>query len=142
MFHATTLKLSSWIVPSGTVLAAFAIALFAGACTASPSEAVVTEANNGQGVQVSSGQVLSVSLTANPSTGYSWEVSAINAEILQQMGDPEFKSDSTLVGAPGKQLIRFKVVAKGEGKLELVYHRPWEKNTPPVSTFSINVTAQ
>jgi inhibitor of cysteine peptidase len=142
MFHTITPKRSSWIAPSGTILAALAIALFAGACAASPSEAVITEANDGQRVQLSSGQVLSVNLTANPSTGYSWEVSAINAEILQQMGDPEFKSDSTLVGAPGKQLIRFKVVAKGEGKLELVYHRPWEKDTPPERTFSVNVTAQ
>lgn len=133
---------SNRIVLPGLILAALAVMLLTAACTSTPSEMTVTEANNGQAVQVNSGQTLTVNLEANPSTGYSWEVSAINANILQQAGDPEFKSDSTLVGAAGKQLLHFKVLAKGEGKLELVYHRPWEKDKPPERTFSINVTAQ
>ena len=142
MLHIMSDKHPNRLVLPGMILAALAVALFAEACTPTPTEATVTEANNGQRVQVSSGQVLSINLEANPSTGYSWQVSAISSNILQQTGDPEFKSDSTLVGAPGKQLIRFKVIAKGEGKLELVYHRPWEKDTPPERTFSVNVTAQ
>ncbi len=108
----------------------------------SAAETWLTEVNAGQRVQVSSGQVLGINLEANPSTGYSWEVSTTNPGILQQTGEPEFKSDSTLVGAPARQLIRFKVIAPGECKLELIYHRPWEKGTPPERSFSVNVTAQ
>ncbi len=113
--------------------------------TSGPSSAAetwLTEVNAGQRVQVSTGEVLGINLEANPSTGYSWEVSATNRGILQQMGEPEFKTDSNLVGAPARELIRFKVIAPGECKLELIYHRPWEKDTPPERSFSVDVTAQ
>jgi inhibitor of cysteine peptidase len=108
----------------------------------SGTETWLTEVKAGQRVQVSTGQVLGINLEANPSTGYLWEVSAINPNILQQTGEPEFKSDSKLVGAPARQLIRFNVIAPGECRLELIYHRPWEKDTPPARSFSVDVTAQ
>jgi inhibitor of cysteine peptidase len=108
----------------------------------SGTEIWLTEVNAGERVQVSTGQVLGINLEANPSTGYLWEVSAINPNILQQTGEPEFKSDSKLVGAPARQLIRFNVVAPGESRLELVYHRPWEKDRPPARSFSVTVSAQ
>ncbi len=108
----------------------------------SAAETWLTEVNAGQRVQVRTGEVLGINLGSNPSTGYSWEVSATNPGILQQIGEPEFKTDLKLMGAPARELIRFKVIATGECKLELIYHRPWEKDTPPARSFSVDVMAQ
>ncbi len=128
--------------PSATVVATRVPDATSTSRPSSTAETWLTEANAGQRVQVSTGEVLGINLEANPSIGYSWEVSATNPGILHQTGEPEFKSDSNLVGAPARELIRFKVIAPGECKLELIYHRPWEKDTPPERSFSVDVTAQ
>ncbi|MGE5137888.1 MAG: protease inhibitor I42 family protein [Rudaea sp.] len=131
----------------------FALALFAFivpallsvGCTAQSSEgaaaATVTDDQNGKTVEVRTGQVLNVSLKANPSTGYTWEVSQPLGFLLLQ-GEPEFKADSNLVGAPGRLTLRFKVTGAGSGSLQLVYHRLWEKGVEPIGTFTINVVAK
>ena len=46
-----------------------------------------------------------------------------------------------LPGAPGRITLRY-LAAAGSARLELVYHRPWEADTPPVATFSVAVVVK
>ncbi len=120
-------------------------ALLVAACTVQSSQGAaavtVTDDQNGQTVEVKTGQVLNVSLKGNPSTGYTWEVSQ-PLGFLQLQGEPEFKADSNAIGAPGRLTLQFKVTGIGSGPLQLVYHRPWEKDVAPISTYTINVVAK
>jgi inhibitor of cysteine peptidase len=89
---------------------------------------------------------LVITLEANPSTGYTWELADVNAEaegepIVRQTAAIEFEPHSTLLGAPGIQTLRFEAVAEGETTLRLVYRRPWELNVEPARTFSLQVRA-
>jgi inhibitor of cysteine peptidase len=99
----------------------------------------LTEANDGDVIEATAGQFITVSLKSNPSTGYTWEVVALDEKMLQTLGDPEFTPDSQMQGAPGHQVFRFRVVSAGETDLKLVYHRPFEKDKAPESTFSVRV---
>ncbi len=131
----------------------FAIAFFAfivqalllAACTAQSSQGAaavtVTDDQNGQTVEVRAGQTLNVGLKANPSTGYTWEVSQ-PLGFLQLQGEPEFKADTNAIGAPGRLTLQFKVTGAGSGPLQLVYHRPWEKGVAPIGSYTINVVAK
>ena len=83
------------------------------------------------------GQDLVISLEGNPSTGYTWEVAAVDESILRQVGEVEFEPESDLVGAPGEMILRFQAVEPGRTQLALVYWRPWEKE--PLETYSITV---
>jgi len=115
-----------------------AMALFSGCGTHNPQ---VTDADNGQQVTVKSGDVITVTLVSNPTTGYSWQVMEIDNAILIQDGDPEYKQSpgsQGLVGAGGTETFRFKVIVTGETNLSLGYMRPWE-SLPPTETFSIRV---
>lgn len=96
--------------------------------------------DNSRAVTVKCGQLFEISLKGNPTTGYTWEVSPpFDDHLLSQVGALEFKPDSALLGAPGIQVFRFKTLKKGETTLKLVYRRPWEKDVPPLDTFTIKV---
>gem|GEM_PF-2750501 len=107
-----------------------------------PPEIWLTEENNGQRIELVEDQLLGLKLRANPSTGYRWDVIAVNESILQQVGKTEFEQDSLLPGAPARQIFRFKVVGQGEGNLGLFYRRPWVKDEAPAGEFSVQVSGQ
>jgi inhibitor of cysteine peptidase len=123
------------------------VSALAVACACSPASGTSQEVNlgsgdNGREIDVQKGQVVVISLPANPSTGYSWEREGDQDEILQQLGDTEFKSQSNLVGASGVQILRYEAKQAGETTLKLVYHRPWEKGVEPEETFSVQIVVK
>jgi inhibitor of cysteine peptidase len=118
-----------------------ALALFSGCGTNGTS---LTDADNSKQITVKSGDVVTVTLESNPTTGYSWQVIEIDNAVLLQDGDPEYKqapSSEGLVGAGGTETFRFKAVGIGETTLGLGYMRPWE-SVPPIQTFTIQVIVQ
>ncbi|MCK4449557.1 MAG: protease inhibitor I42 family protein, partial [Anaerolineae bacterium] len=108
--------------------------------TPNPNEIRLTEEDNGRLAELGEDQVLVISLESNPSTGYSWEVAEINEDVLHQVGETEFEQLSPLLGAPERQILRFKSVGAGQSTLKLVYHRSWEKGVKPAREFSVQVT--
>ena len=103
----------------------------------------LAEEDNGTSVSLGVGDKLLISLPGNPSTGYSWEVQAVDAAILELVGEPEFASDSTdLLGAGGTLTLSFTARMAGTTTLELGYLRPWETGVAPLETFSIEVTVK
>ena len=118
-----------------------AMALFSGCGTNGTS---LTDADNGKQIIVKSGEVMTVTLVSNPTTGYSWQVMEIDNAILVQDGEPEYKQSSSaegLVGAGGTETFKFKVIESGETMLELGYMRPWE-SVPPIETFIAQIIVQ
>ena len=102
-----------------------------------------TAIDNGDTVFVKVGNQFVVALDGNPSTGYTWEVEDLDTNIIQQVGKTSFKSNNTgLVGAGGTLTLTFRVLKAGTTNLVLVYHRPWETNVQPASTFRITLNAK
>ena len=112
--------------------------LLAGCAAPGPRTAIVTSANANSTVQLNAGEVLLVQLDGKPGTGYTWERVAPLAGALQPLGELQFAPENNLPGAPGRITLRY-LAAVGSARPELVYHRPWEADTPPVATFSVAV---
>ena len=112
--------------------------LLAGCAAPGPRSVTVTSANNNSTVQLNAGDTLLVQLDGNRGTGYTWQQVAPLAGALQQLGEPQFAPEKNLPGARGRITLRY-LAAAGSARLELVYHRPWEADTPPVATFSVAV---
>ncbi len=95
-------------------------------------------------VTVVLGQVFTVTLESNPSTGYRWEWVDHQDSTVEQMGEAQFKpretGDPPLVGAGGWESFDFKAVHPGQMTLKLVYRRPWEEGVEPLKTFLLQVT--
>jgi len=108
-----------------------------------PHEVQLTAADNGSEIELKKGQALAINLEANPTTGYTWDVvEPHDGQVMQQVGEIEFKPESDLIGAGGVQIIRFEIVNAGRAALKLVYHRPWETDVEPLKTFAIQVLAR
>jgi inhibitor of cysteine peptidase len=107
---------------------------------ASADETVVSlsEANDGDTVALRGDQILVIDLEGNLSTGYLWEVAAVDDAILLQVGQFEFRQYSDVVGSAGRQTLRFRAAGEGRTGLVLAYRRPWE-DAAPLRTFSVSV---
>jgi len=97
------------------------------------------EADSGRSVELHPGDKLEVTLPANPTTGFQWEVSAGNTAILQSNGEAEFQPSSSATGSGGSTTFHFQAIGPGQMQLKLIYHRPFEKDIPPVQTFEVNI---
>ena len=109
--------------------------------TAKPASPAVklTAGDAGKLINLQIGQTLGITLAGNPSTGYTWEMEPVEQPILSQVGEPVIQPSSNLIGAPALLSFTFKADANGTQLLRLIYHRPWEKDVPPVNSFDVTV---
>ena len=92
--------------------------------TVPPRYHIYTEADDGKTVEVPLGETLGIRLDANPSTGYSWNLSL--TEGLSLAADEYIPSPSGgRVGAGGVQSYTLVTTAKGDQLARAEYRRPW-----------------
>ena len=129
----------------------FAAVIFAAVfCTGCPTQPpapttlIVTEKDAGQAVQLAVGGKLVVNLNGNVTTGYNWEVSAVDAAVIKPTGSSYKQNDAPpgMVGVPGVQSLAFVAVAPGQTTLQLAYSRPWEKGVAPAQSFQVSVSVK
>lgn len=118
------------------------VALFGLAACDSKSTTSFTDP--GKPIVVDAGQQFTISLDANHTTGYSWElahppdgkVAALVSTIYVFPGTKPLPP-----GAGGTEVWTFAPAGKGETRLTLNYRRPWETNVAPIrtSTFTVAV---
>ncbi len=124
-----------------TFIAAF-IVLFIALAACNAPVAKLAQADNGKTVDLKTGETFTVSLEGNPTTGYSWEITEIEAEVIELTGEPDYDSDSKLIGSGGMFKFTFKAAAAGTSRVKLVYHRPWEEDVAPLYEFEIMVNVK
>jgi predicted secreted protein len=81
----------------------------------------------------------SIRLPVQMGTGYSWKVVSL-PDVIEQ-DSVTFKGG----GVPGGtelQILRFRGIKKGTGKLVLAQVQPWRQSEPPQETFTLNVTVE
>ena len=120
----------------------FSLLLSTLAACGSGNEIKLDASDDGSQVELNVGKTLAISLEGNPTTGYTWEAADLDDQVLRQVGEPEFKPDSSAIGAGGVQILRFEVVNSGQTSLNLVYRRSWEVDMEPAETFSVQVTVR
>ncbi|MFH1524254.1 MAG: protease inhibitor I42 family protein [Chloroflexota bacterium] len=108
-----------------------------------PTQTQLVAADNGKTLKVKTGDQIVIMLEGNPSTGYTWEAKDLDVGTFQQVGETQFKSSSPgSTGAGGTLTLTFKALRAGTSTLALIYHRPWETDVEPQSTFAVTVTVK
>lgn len=107
--------------------------------SAVPPAVTLTGADNGKAVELAQGDILAIVLKANPTTGYIWEAASGDANIIKLEGEPDYRAESSAIGAGGVMTLKFRAVGVGATDLKLVHHRPWEKDVEPIETFAVSV---
>ena len=112
---------------------ALVLLLLAG-CSSQPPAISAGIDRSGQTIRMQVGQQLAVTLPANPSTGYRWEIETIDKSLLRQEGEPEYQTlgsaGTAMPGEGGSETFRFEAVGRGEAPLRLFYRRPAEDGEP------------
>jgi len=103
-----------------------------------PAPAPSTFNNAGQPITVPIGVSFTISVSSNPSTGYSW-VASYDHSLLQLIKQST-PSNSGLMGASGTENFEFKGMRTGNTAVYLNYQRGWEPNSPTTETKTFNVT--
>lgn len=99
----------------------------------------LSENDAGKTVEMSVGDELEIAVPGNPTTGYVWEVSSHDANVLK-LTNAGFYADNMAIGAGGVEIIKFHAIAEGKSELKLIFHRPFEHNMPPLKTFEATIS--
>lgn len=102
----------------------------------------LTEELNGGVIALKIHDIVSVKIDGAPTTGYIWEVENLDINLLQQSGEAESVPNKNLPGSGRFFTFTFEAVGTGLTHLRLIYHRPFEKNTPPFRIFDVTVDIQ
>ncbi len=93
-------------------------------------------------IAVPVGTPITLTLCANPSTGYRWgPVKIADARILQQIDHQVEASGTNLPGASVKEIWTFQVLQPGTSTVSLDYSRPWTGGEKGIWQFTLTVTA-
>lgn len=106
---------------------------------ASPSVYTFTDSDNGKTVEVTEGSTIYVKLSENPTTGYTWEMTASSGLTL--IGDEYQQTPGTeaMVGAGGIHTFEYKATGSGQQKIDGIYKRSWEETTGSEDTYTLTL---
>lgn len=125
-----------------------AVVALAGCATtpSSTSPVALTGADSGREVTLTTGQRLTVSLEANPTTGYGWALADSVGGALARDGAPVYTRDPSrpagMPGVGGEVTWTFQAARPGRGTLRLAYGRAWEPGEPAAETFEVPVVVR
>jgi predicted secreted protein len=99
------------------------------------SQVTVTRA-----VSAAVGDVLTVTLCSNPSTGFSWENPKFDDSTVMQLTDhATAQATSGAAGAAGTETFTFKSLKSGKSTITMDYSRPWTGGEKGVWKAILNV---
>lgn len=107
-----------------------------------PVGASLTEHDNGATVTVDKGGQIFVELQGNPTTGYAWEATISNPDVLRKAAAPTFKPIGDALGAGGTFYFWFEATGSGRTELTLSYQRSWETGVAPLKTFQVRIVVR
>ena len=102
---------------------------------------ILTDAETGSEIEVSSAEQFEIRLDSTPSTGYSWQISEMTTpELVVLESQIHVAADTDLVGAAGTDVFVFSAV-RGAGILRLEYIRSFDDPIVPerVAEFIVRV---
>jgi inhibitor of cysteine peptidase len=83
-------------------------------------------------IEVNLGEDVVITLEANHSTGFSWQLAQpLEKDILEFTESQYISSNTGLLGAGGKEVWTLKTLQRGKTEVALKYAQPWEKDKPP-----------
>lgn len=91
--------------------------------------------------RVEVGKIITISLEANPSTGFSWQLVKISDKAVIEFVKKEYAaiSGKPAAGSGGIENWSFKTLKKGKAVIIFEYRRPWEKDVPAAKIEEFNV---
>jgi inhibitor of cysteine peptidase len=102
------------------------------------AEFTVRAGEHGSTVTAAVGDVVKIELAENPTTGFRWQVAAVDSSVLRLQSD-DFAPGGPAVGSGGLHVFHWAAAGRGGTDVRLELKRSWEAG-PAKSTFAIRVS--
>jgi inhibitor of cysteine peptidase len=126
------------------VYLALSMLLIAAALTGcAAASADKTYGKDDKDIAVSAGDMFTIELEANPTTGYDWSIN-VSDESIVKLESQEYQQQpgsEELVGAGGTDIFTFKGIKAGSATITFIYERSFEQESA-VETLLYNVTVK
>ncbi|MBU0714172.1 MAG: protease inhibitor I42 family protein [Verrucomicrobia bacterium] len=86
--------------------------------------------NPSEPIKVKAGQIFTIRMESNPTTGYSWQLSKTLDDQIILVTNAFIPPDSKLMGTGGHEVWTFEAIGEGQVEISMKYVRPWEKDQP------------
>ena len=93
-------------------------------------------------IRVKPNTTFTVLLSANRTTGYSWELDPTQGRSELQLLGHNYEPAGNQIGSGGEERWSFRASKASEYRVHFSYRRPWEKNAAPAKSLEIVVRAQ
>jgi inhibitor of cysteine peptidase len=105
------------------------------------SSCLAQESNPAEMINTQVRHNFTITLPANPTTGYQWQLARpLNDKMIKLISSEYIADDTGLVGSGGKQVWKFRALKVGRAAIALKYVRSWEKDTKPeVKYFIVSI---
>jgi inhibitor of cysteine peptidase len=100
----------------------------------------LTDQDNGRRLPVRVGDVVTLRLTENASTGYRWAPDAYNAGLVELV-EATASYPKTATGSGGEAVFRFRAIGVGSSALALKCWRHWDGEGSIVRRFAVMIEA-
>ena len=115
------------------------------AASAATKEVRLNDGDNGKTVKVAVGGTVTLTLEANPTTGFSWTgVDKVDKDILKLERNDYKEKDhpAGMVGVGGRDTIVYRALKQGKAKIDLTYMQPWEPDSEFNTKYSVTVEVE
>jgi len=109
-----------------------------------PIQTKLDSSVKGKSIQVLRNQQLLLDLDVHSDGGYQWECQISDTNIIKKDSThvASKNSDKNVVGGLAVETFYFSSNKQGECIINLIEHRGWEQNIPPINTVQFHVVVK
>lgn len=97
----------------------------------------VSNIQDGPNIAVNSGEQFTIQVQGNPSTGFDWNTTISDEQVVKSLGR-ETISCGSAIGSGCSFSYKFQAAKPGQAVIRMEYRRPWESR-PPFDVKEYNV---
>lgn len=103
------------------------------------AETVILQIDREKTFQVSQDDVVLIRLEENPTTGYRWEVDAVDDRVVELQDSHYSMATGTGIGGGGVRTFTFKAKSPGTGFIRFKLRRAWESEDAAAERFAVTI---
>lgn len=103
------------------------------------AEVIIFQVDQGKIFEVHQGDRIVIRIDENPTTGYQWEITSINQQIVELVESDYVIAPGGGIGGGGTRIFRFKAISPGTTSIQLKLCRAWEPGDTSIDSFSVNI---
>ena len=105
-------------------------------------EIVIVQADQGKTFEARKGDLIVIRIEENPTTGYRWEISVVDQQIVEILDSDYQIAHGGGIGGGGTRIFRFRAKSPGISQVQLRLRQSWEMPEAVLESFSVSIQIQ